>query len=245
MKSFSQFLRKAKGSMLSFAFCALFFIPVTIDAAPRGQYYQDPNAVVMKEMRDSLDNMRHEVRNHEVEIHIIDEKLKNFDAIVESVRDQFTDFSQMQKEQLKGSSANLEAKIQSLEATSQSLLGDLRQFKVYSNETTAALAQYKQKIGELERIIEQQNQNLGHLQAAMQSLMDALQGKPAENTKPVAMNSISSSKGSSGTTYKVKAGDSLEKIARAHQVSIQSLKEANGLTTDRIIVGKNLVIPEK
>jgi hypothetical protein len=39
----------------------------------------------------------------------------------------------MQKEQLKGSSAQLEAKIQSLETTSQSLLGDLRQFKAYSS----------------------------------------------------------------------------------------------------------------
>jgi LysM repeat protein len=244
MKSFSQIFGKTRGSVLSLVFC-VFFIPVAVDAAPRGQPYQDPNAAVIREMRNSLDDLRHEVRNHEVEISIIDEKLKNYDAIVESVRDQFTDFSQMQKEQLKGSSAQLEAKIQSLETTSQSLLGDLRQFKAYSSETTSVLNQYREKINELERIIDQQGQNIGHLQAAMQSLMEALQGKPVEKVRSVAMNNSSPVKSSSGITYRVKAGDSLEKIARAHQVSIQSLKEANGLTTDRIIVGKNLVIPEK
>jgi LysM repeat protein len=79
----------------------------------------------------------------------------------------------------------------------------------------------------------------------MQSLMEALQGKPVDKVKSVTMNNSTPVKGSSGITYRVKAGDSLEKIARAHQVSIQSLKQANGLTTDRIIVGKNLVIPEK
>lgn len=44
-------------------------------------------------------------------------------------------------------------------------------------------------------------------------------------------------------TYKVQAGDSLWKIARAHKVSIKELKEINQLETDKIRTGLSLQIP--
>ncbi|HEV8052398.1 MAG TPA: LysM peptidoglycan-binding domain-containing protein [Parachlamydiaceae bacterium] len=232
-------------------FLSIFITPVDVTAAPRGQYYQDPNAAAIREMRDSIEDVRHGVSNHEVEIRIIDEKMKSFDSIIDSVRDQLSDSSRIHKEQLKGSSASLESRIISLEDTSKGLLTDLRLFKAHSNETTAALTQYKQKIGDLEKIIDQQNDNIEHLQAAMRSLMEALNGKPSGQDKHVStaascsVASPSRTPSSSDRSYKIKAGDSLEKIARAHQTTIQSIKEANGLTTDRIVVGRTLFIPEK
>jgi LysM repeat protein len=45
------------------------------------------------------------------------------------------------------------------------------------------------------------------------------------------------------TAYKVKAGDSLEKIARHHRVSLSALKECNHLEGDKITVGQSLHIP--
>lgn len=242
-------LKKARAlATLALASFAIFFASFSLTAAPRGQYYQDENAIAIKEMRDSIEDIRHEVNNHEAEIRVFDEKLTNFDAIIESVRDQLSDSSKSHKEQLKGSSANLESKIAALETTSKGLVTDLRQFRTHSNETTAALTQYKQKIGELEKIIDQQNQNIEHLQAAMRSLMEALQGKPQASAK--AVSDSSSSSGSVGSlssdrSYKVKSGDSLEKIARSHQTTIQAIKDVNGLTTDRIVVGKTLIIPDK
>ena len=41
-------------------------------------------------------------------------------------------------------------------------------------------------------------------------------------------------------TYRIQPGDSLEKIAKAKQATVQKLKELNGLTNDKIIVGKLL-----
>ena len=219
-----------------------------LEAAPRGQYYQDPNAVAIREMRDCVEDVRHAVNNHEAEIRVFDEKLKNFDSMIESVRDQLGDSTRQHKEQLKGNSANLEAKIGALEETSKGLLSDLRQFKVHSNETTLALTQYRQKLSDIEKSIDQQNQNIDHLQAAMRALMEALNGKPAAPAK--GGNSPSDTVGneigaSAGRTYKIKAGDSLEKIARSHQTTTQAIKTANGLMTDKIVVGKTLIIPEK
>lgn len=215
-----------------------------LEAAPAGQYYQDPNAGLLRQMRDTIEDLRHEVNNHEAEIREYDEKLKNFDTIIESVRDQLSDSNKVYREQLKGSTASLESRIISLETTTKGLVTDLRQFKTHSNETSTVLAHYKQKLIDLEKNIEQQNQNIGHLQAAMGALMEALQGKPQSSAKP-AMEGVNSISSSTDRSYKVKSGDSLEKIARNYQVSIQSLKEANGLTADKIVVGKTLIIPEK
>jgi LysM repeat protein len=45
------------------------------------------------------------------------------------------------------------------------------------------------------------------------------------------------------TLYVVKRGDSLSAIARANRTTVKALKVANGLTSDRIQIGKTLKIP--
>lgn len=215
--------------------------------AVRNRYYDDANTNALKEMRDSFEEVRHEMRNHEIEIRTFDEKLKNIDVILDSLRDHITDSSLSQKESLKGSAASLENKIASLENSCKDLADDMRQFKTHANETSTTLAQHKQKLGELEKIIEQQNRNLEHLQAAMQSLMAALGSSPVPDDKvpTTEKTTKSSTSPNSNRIYIVKSGDSLEKIARRHQTTIQAIKELNGLTSDRIIVGKKLQLPEE
>ncbi len=44
--------------------------------------------------------------------------------------------------------------------------------------------------------------------------------------------------------YVVKSGDSLRRIARTHGMTAEAIKAANGLTSDRIIAGQNLKLPE-
>lgn len=195
----------------------------------------------LQETKDTVSNLRYQVSNHEQEIREFDEKLKNLDSIIESLRDQLNTASKVQKEQLKESAEASQEKITALDSGQKGVVADLRQFKTHANETAAALAQYKQKLVDLEKVIEQQNQNIAHLQAAMRSLMEAL-GKGGGGTSSTA-SSISSA--SSGNTYCVKPGDSLEKIARLHQTTTQVLKDLNGLKSDKIVVGKELFLPEK
>lgn len=215
-------------------------------SAVRNRYYDDENATVVKEMRDSLDDIRHEVNNHESEIRIYDEKLKNLENIIDGVRDQLMMSSQAHKEQLKGNSNNLETKITSIETTIKGLVADLRQFKTHANDSSVALTQYKQKISELEKIVEQQNQNLDHLHAAMRSLTEALVIK--ESPPPPSKSNVAVVAPADATppgTYRVKAGDSLEKIARNNQTTVAVIKDLNGLNHDRIVIGQVLKIPEK
>lgn len=55
----------------------------------------------------------------------------------------------------------------------------------------------------------------------------------------------SPAQGSEGGTYTVRSGDSLWRIARIHQTSVDDLKAANSLSSSRIRVGQELVIPAR
>lgn len=207
--------------------------------AVRNRFYDDESAVLIKEMRDSIDDIRHEVNNHESEIRMYDEKLKSFEDIIDSLRDQLNESTQAHKEQLKGNSTTLEAKMTTLDTVSKGLVSDLRQFKTHANDVSGTLALYKQKIAEMEKVIEQQNLNIDHLQTAMRALMDALQSKETVSSKSSPSGSADAPAGG----YRVKAGDSLEKIARNHQTTVKAIMELNGLSHDRIVIGQLLRMP--
>lgn len=58
-----------------------------------------------------------------------------------------------------------------------------------------------------------------------------------------ATQTVDISKSTSQNTYKVLAGDSLWKISQKFGVTVDGLKRANNLTSDNILVGQTLLIP--
>lgn len=71
---------------------------------------------------------------------------------------------------------------------------------------------------------------------------------PAPRDKPQATTTAATGKalagaGTGGTGYTVKPGDSLTRIAKSNGVSVDSLKQANGLTGANIRIGQVLTIP--
>ena len=71
--------------------------------------------------------------------------------------------------------------------------------------------------------------------------MEVFQTKEAKETPPTPPQTITENP---AKIYRVKAGDSLEKIAKQNQTTIKKLKEANQLANDQIIVGQKLKLPE-
>lgn len=187
----------------------------------------------------ALNDLKNEVNNHEAEIRTFESRLNNQETILENVRQQLTETVQAQQELSKAQSVNLEGRIDSLDGTVKGLIADMRLIKTQSNDTVAILAQYKQKLGEFEKLIEAQNQHMKNLEAALNSIMEVLQAKEA--SEKAMSRSYDTPIGSK--TYKVQPGDSLEKVARMHKVSVQALRDANKLNQDRIMVGQTLKIP--
>ena len=93
-----------------------------------------------------------------------------------------------------------------------------------------SLLQYKQKIDELEKNITAQDARFEEIKKLKKIL-----------------NAIASSlniDNSGALSYTVKAGDSLEKIAKSHKTSVEHLKKYNNLDQDLIVIGQRLKIPQ-
>lgn len=64
-----------------------------------------------------------------------------------------------------------------------------------------------------------------------------------ENTASPAAAAPSAPAAAASTTHTVARGDTLSGIARKYGVSIAAIKQANGMTSDVVVLGKDLVIP--
>lgn len=214
----------------------LLFLPALLvagfflEAAPRR--YDDDIWLHIKEMRDSIDDLRREINNQESEIRTFAEKSTTQEDRVDHIQKELKESHQSQKDLLKNNSGLLEMKLGSLETANKGLIADLKQIKGHSNEMQDVLKAYREKINELEKTISTLTRNLDMMQSAMNNLMDLVK----------AGSGIAVDGGAK--TYHVKAGDSLEKIARLHKTTIKAIKELNGLTKDQITIGQTLRLPE-
>ena len=66
---------------------------------------------------------------------------------------------------------------------------------------------------------------------------------PAKNTVPNPVAPATPLKESTTTTYIVKSGDTLSKLANTYHTSIQEIKRLNNLSSDTIYIGKKLNMP--
>lgn len=181
------------------------------------------------DLQNTCSRLTHQVNNHRTEIKTFEERLLNFELMLESVREELNSSKDQQKESLNTRNNSLELRIASLEQSNKALIADIKQLTQHANETATTLKGYQQKISSLDQAISKQNRNLSNMQNAINSLIEALD--KADNPDRAQ--------------YKVKTGDSLAKIAKAHQTTVEAIKALNGMNSDKIIVGKTIKIPCK
>ncbi len=119
-------------------------------------------------------------------------------------------------------STDLNRKIVVLEKNLDKLASELRALTHFSTQTTAALSSYRQQIGAIDSKLDE----IAKLRSTLTEL--------SRSASPIETAS-----------YQVKSGDSLEKIARKYQISVDALKRENNLSSDKIVVGQQLAIPTK
>lgn len=162
-------------------------------------------APTLDEIRIEIDDLKYALRTTQVDMNIIDEKLRK---------------QEISKTQLLTISS-LENKIERLEKTLDKITADLRALNTSTHQALTKIQSLEQQSVAHTKQLD----NVAQLKTTLTTISKAIGQSPAPSTT---------------ASYKVKAGDSLEKIAKLHQVSVESIKKINKLTGDRIVIGQEL-----
>lgn len=172
-----------------------------------------------RELKETLDALRREVQNQRETLQALEQKGITQEDILEALQAESEKHRTLQKEKLKLQKGDMEAKTASLEQ-------EIKGLSEHAKETQEALKGFKSRLSSLEK-------NLEGLQGAMSNLVELM--RVSQGLAPTE---------GEGKVYKVKAGDSLEKIAKQNGTTLKALKELNQLTKDQIVIGQTLKLPE-
>ena len=205
-------------SLILFASCS------PLKSSPNDEKHQ--LELTLHEVQTNLDDLRHDINCFQTELQILDGRIKCYENALGSLKQHDLEKQQAKIDQLFQQAQLLEKKWASFEKVQQGDTQGVQELTSHANETTAALTQFKQRIEELEQEILSQNRRFDEL-AKLRGHIENL------------------SKGIVGSfkLYKIKAGDSLEKIARSHKTTVDKIKKLNDLDQDLIVVGQELKIP--
>lgn len=182
--------------------------------------------LTLHEVQTNLDDLRHDINCFQAELQILDGRIRYYENTLTTLKQQDLEKQQNKIDQLSSQIQALEKKWALMEKTQTVDAKELQTLSSHANETTAALAQFKDRIGELEQDISSQNRKfdeISKLKGHIENLAKGFQGE--------------------FKLYRVKPGDSLEKIARAHKTAVEKIKKLNDLDQDLIVIGQELKIP--
>ena len=195
----------------------LFILALTLSASlharPSSGYYINPE---VDELRIELDDLKHALTTTQVELNLLDERLRKQDN---------SKGKTLSSESLLSSQiTTLEKRIGNLEKTFDKVATDLRALNT-------SVAQTLSKIQNLEGDLTSHDKRLDEvakLKGTLTSISKAIGQRSADEPTTATKS------------YRVKAGDSLEKIARVHHVTVDSLRKLNNLSNDKIVIGQEL-----
>jgi LysM repeat protein len=125
---------------------------------------------------------------------------------------------------------SIEARMNQLEKQLVNIQTDLHSLSAHLTQTTESLHQYRTQIAALDSQLKNHTARLdeiSNLKSTLNSISQAI-----STPKQAAQ------------THKVVSGESLERIARHYNVTVDALKKTNGLTSSTIMIGQELKIPE-
>lgn len=247
-------LKSMRAKLLTFSLICLMpfvcqgYVPPPTQSFNRGSVGEDLNSVI-KQLRFSISDLKNEIKNHETEIRMFEERLHNQENSNDHMQQQLSEDFQSQKDfsratlvtlqtkfdQLEQRTTHIETQIENLTLSFSHLMEDIRQNVTKTNESITAFSEQKQYVNNLDKQIQLQNENITNLESALQMVVELVQSQNQPENQPQSIEN---------SVYRVQPGDTLEKIARSKRVTIKQLKDYNQLTSDRINVGQTLKIPQ-
>lgn len=209
-------------SFIFFASCS------PMKSSPKEEKHQ--MELTLHEVQTNLDDLRHDLNCFHTEIQILDGRIKHQEDAYQNLKQQYLEKIQNKLDTLTKQVASIEGKSSTYETKYINSNSDISQLSSHANETNLALTQHKQKINELETLLLSQNQRLTELAKIKTTLEEIVKTMKIENSGFII--------------YKVKSKDSLEKIAKSNNISVDVLKKVNNLENDLIVVGQEIKIPK-
>lgn len=120
----------------------------------------------------------------------------------------------------------IELTLSSTKGNSSNLSTKFTELDLATKAVSKDILSLRDHFNTLSKDLEKQGKTIKQLEVAMKALVEA----------------ISPDKALAGS-YKVKSGDSLEKIAKEHGTTPKAIKDLNSLQKDTIYVGQHLVLP--
>jgi LysM repeat protein len=190
-----------------------------IGSSPKEEKHQ--LELTLHRIRTELEEIKHDMTSYQMQLQIIEGKIAAEDELIALLKERFQDAQRSSWSQLEYQISLLEKKSKSLESLQELLQNKIESLNHYASDTTKALSQYREKLKDLEKVIASNQESIETIKLKKPIL------KPDRPTK----------------SYTVRAGDSLEKIAKLHETTVEELKKLNQLHHDLIIVGQELLVP--
>lgn len=184
----------------------------------------------MQSLQRSLQNMNYSINNQDQELSLLKQKIQNQESVVDSMHTEVSALIKAAKESQKSTGAQVDTRLKSMEKNIDKLVADLKQFKKHANETSSSFTEMQKKFAEQQEISSLQAQQIKDLESALRHIASALQTK-------------STPESTQSGQYRVKPGDTLEKIAKEHHTTIDAIRRENSLSKDIIYPGQKLQIP--
>ncbi len=199
----------------------LFALP--LQARPQSGFYTNPE---VEELRIELDDLKHALKTTQVELSLIEERSQKQDKALVTIKGDSKEKNGTSLSLLTAQISSLEKKVTNLEKTLEKAANDLRTLSTSVNQSLS-------KIQNIENEVSSHDKRLGEI--------SQLKGTLTSISKAIGVKSTSETQATPSKTYRVKAGDTLEKIARLNNISsVSELRKINNLQNDKIVVGQEL-----
>jgi D-gamma-glutamyl-meso-diaminopimelic acid endopeptidase CwlS len=174
--------------------------------------------------------LSHRIQVCEAEVEMLKNSISTQEQSREALEKEVSGLLRATRESLAESKDRSSQHSKTIETTLERLSDDLKQLKTHSNELSHTVNELSKTLQNMKEGSQQQGQAIRELEQAMRSITLAMGGKG---------NGTSSGKTAS---YTVKSGDSLEKVARAHGMTLNEIKELNSLKSLTIRPGQELLV---
>jgi chromosome segregation ATPase len=178
--------------------------------------------LTLHEVQTNLDDLRHDINCFQAELQILDGRMKHNEKALATIKSDDLEKQQAKIDQLNTLVQSFEKRWSSYDKSKERSALELNQLSCHANETTAALEQCKSRIEELEKELISNGRRFDELRK--------IEAIAKEDRYKI---------------YKVRPGDSLQKIAKAHKTAVEKIKKINGLEQDLIVVDQELKIPSE